>query len=144
MQPGGHVELDENPWQAILHEIPEETGYDVSQLMIFQPVAPKFLETANTAVLPLPFLINTHRVKDGTVDDHYHDDSVYVFLAGGLPKNKPDQDESQEFEWLCADEIAAWDDEDMTSGVKKIAYEVISSCIPSWHPVAISAYRLKP
>ena len=26
LQPGGHVELQENQWQAICHEIQEETG----------------------------------------------------------------------------------------------------------------------
>jgi len=144
MQPGGHVELNENPWQAILHELPEETGYDATQLAIFQPVVPTFLEADNTAVLPLPFLINSHRVKDGTVEDHYHDDSVYVFLADGLPNSDPAQDESQELRWLSADEIATWDDEDMTFGVKKITNEVMSSCIRSWHPVSVSIYRQKP
>ncbi len=36
-QIGGHVELHENPWQAIQHEIKEESGYDITDLMILQP-----------------------------------------------------------------------------------------------------------
>jgi len=28
LQFGGHVELDETPWQAVLREIAEESGYD--------------------------------------------------------------------------------------------------------------------
>lgn len=37
LQPGGHIELHETPWQAVLHEIHEETGYELSQLTILQP-----------------------------------------------------------------------------------------------------------
>lgn len=37
MQPGGHVELHETPWQAVVHEIEEEAGYEISQLKILQP-----------------------------------------------------------------------------------------------------------
>lgn len=31
---GGHVELNESPWQAIAHELDEESGYSMSQLMV--------------------------------------------------------------------------------------------------------------
>ena len=31
LQFGGHVELDETPWQAVLREIAEESGYDKNQ-----------------------------------------------------------------------------------------------------------------
>ena len=28
MQIGGHIELDETPWQSVVHELFEESGYD--------------------------------------------------------------------------------------------------------------------
>lgn len=37
LQFGGHVELDETPWQAVLREIAEESGYDKNQLKLLQP-----------------------------------------------------------------------------------------------------------
>lgn len=37
LQPGGHVELNENPWQAIEHELREETGYTFDELEVLQP-----------------------------------------------------------------------------------------------------------
>lgn len=36
LQPGGHVELAENPWAAIIREIAEETGYSATQLVVLQ------------------------------------------------------------------------------------------------------------
>ena len=36
MQFGGHVELNEDPWQAIIHELEEETRYVISELKILQ------------------------------------------------------------------------------------------------------------
>lgn len=38
MQFGGHIELDETPWQAVRHELMEESGYDLSDLQILQPM----------------------------------------------------------------------------------------------------------
>jgi 8-oxo-dGTP pyrophosphatase MutT (NUDIX family) len=37
MQFGGHVELNETPWQTVIHELREESGYDIDQLQILQP-----------------------------------------------------------------------------------------------------------
>src|SRR3954465_16018556 len=37
MQFGGHIELNENPWQAITHELREEAGYELDELFILQP-----------------------------------------------------------------------------------------------------------
>ena len=86
MQPGGHVELNETPWQAMRHEIVEETGYDLSQLKLLQPpVAPLSFRAPNTTVMPMPLLHNSHFVRDPTIDGHYHDDMVYAFVTDELP-----------------------------------------------------------
>lgn len=37
LPPGGHIELDETPWAAMLHELREEAGYDAGQLLVLQP-----------------------------------------------------------------------------------------------------------
>src|ERR1035437_9256827 len=58
LQPGGHVELDENPWNAICHEIVEETGFDLGQLMILQPKLR--IDSIEGAILhPVPLVHNT-------------------------------------------------------------------------------------
>jgi 8-oxo-dGTP diphosphatase len=35
LQPGGHIELNENPWQAVHHEIEEETGTTSANLSCY-------------------------------------------------------------------------------------------------------------
>ena len=34
LQPGGHIELHESPWEAILHELVEETGYLAKEMKV--------------------------------------------------------------------------------------------------------------
>src|SRR5690349_16040516 len=34
---GGHIELNETPWQAIAHELEEESGYMLDNVQILQP-----------------------------------------------------------------------------------------------------------
>jgi 8-oxo-dGTP diphosphatase len=35
LQKGGRVELNETPWEAITHELEEESGYDIANLRVF-------------------------------------------------------------------------------------------------------------
>lgn len=34
MQIGGHIELDETPWQTVAHELEEESGYTPYELTV--------------------------------------------------------------------------------------------------------------
>lgn len=100
MQIGGHVELNETPWQTLVHEIPEESGFALGQLQILQPLAeiPAF---SGTAVHPVPALSNTHFVGDG----HYHSDFCYTFIADGTPRAQPADGESVDLRWLTIKEL---------------------------------------
>lgn len=140
MQPGGHVELDENPWQAVLHEIPEETGYDPAQLHLLQPYRPFFTTAERRAVTPLPFLANSHDVRDGTIEQHYHDDSVYVFVTQEPPARLPGEGETQEIEWLTQEQIQHWDQSDMAFAVKNIAEAVFDGCLKNWIAVPLDTF----
>lgn len=140
MQPGGHIELHENQWQALLREIPEETGYDPAQLSVLQPAKPDFFLATNTVAVPIPFVINTHRMYEPTIQDHFHDDSVYVLVAAELPSKEPYADESQELRWLSQDQVIGWDPLDMTTGVKEIADAAFTSCLPTWVNIPVTSY----
>ncbi len=70
LQFGGHVELDENPWQAIIHEVAEESGYSMDQLRVLQPVS-RLRKVNGVAAHPYPVSLLTH--KFGELD-HYHTD----------------------------------------------------------------------
>jgi 8-oxo-dGTP pyrophosphatase MutT (NUDIX family) len=36
LQPGGHIELHEHPWDSIAHELQEETGYMLADVEVLQ------------------------------------------------------------------------------------------------------------
>ncbi len=100
MQIGGHIELNETPWQAVAHEIQEESGYTLEQLDILQPFASMPLTDGNI-VHPVPFTMNTHNVGD----EHYHSDLCYGFVASSYPKNQTPDGESNDLRWCTLSEL---------------------------------------
>ncbi len=137
MQPGGHVELTETPWQAVLHEIVEETGYDSKQLQILQPQ--QRLKSISDATLhPLPICENTHPFPDG----HKHTDRAYTFVTNELPSGIPGEGESQDIRWVTKSELMAMPDEEVIPNVREIgiyAFEVYSG--KSWKPVPLTEFE---
>ena len=102
MQVGGHIELDENPWQSIAHELTEESGYALGELEILQPYD-SLPDGIGSVFHPTPYLSNTHSVGDG----HYHSDSCYAFVAKAEPNNSVADGESQDIRWLSLKELEA-------------------------------------
>lgn len=101
MQVGGHVELNETPWQTLIHEIREESGYQSSELDVLQ-ILP--LPTIETAVMhPVPFLSNTHTVGNA----HFHSDWCYGFVAAALPQRAVAEGESTDMRWCSLAELRA-------------------------------------
>lgn len=80
VQPGGHVELNENPWQALKHELLEETGYNINTLMVLQPTM-QFTGLVET-VHPTPLVYRTHEFPTGD-NKHFHTDAAYGLVASG-------------------------------------------------------------
>ena len=102
IQPGGHVEHTENPWQALAHELHEETGYRIDQLSVLQPWN-RLPDGVHDRRHPTPVLLNTHSPYPG----HFHSDIVVAMVAHGDPAEKPRPGESQELQWVSPDEFAA-------------------------------------
>lgn len=137
LQPGGHVELHETPWQAVLHEIEEETGYALSQLVLLQPK--ERLTSLTSAVLhPIPVCENTHRFNQEL--DHYHTDRAYVFAADGAPLYKPHDGESAELYWLTAAQLAQLTSDDIAVSSKEIGLYVLSICATTWERVPLANF----
>ncbi len=113
LQPGGHVERTEDPWAAVAHELREESGYDLEQLMLLQPPH-RIAWAEGVNVLPSPLCVDVHPIGD----DHAHTDIVYAFLATTDPAGTPEEGESQELHWLPVD---ALDDPDIPAGLVAIA-----------------------
>lgn len=138
MQTGGHVELDETPWQTVAHELKEEAGYDLTELDVLQPnaVVPRI---AGAAVHPVPVLANTHMVDSG----HYHSDYCYAFMAKDEPLGKPAEGESNDLRWLTVDELySAAKSGDALQDVAEI-YDYISvHVIQKYYKVAASVFSV--
>ncbi len=101
LQIGGHIELTETPWQALAHEIREESGYDLSELRLLQPKSISTSIISDAIVHPLPLLLNTHTFSS----DHFHTDLGYGFIAKHTPSRPPHMDESQDIRWYSLSEI---------------------------------------
>jgi 8-oxo-dGTP pyrophosphatase MutT (NUDIX family) len=125
LQIGGHVETNENPWQAMIHEIREETGYDIHQLKILQS-APNLEQNpnSNATYWPMPILCNTHRF--GGID-HFHDDLSFAFLATELPSGEPDEGESRDFHWVNLAELNALTNDEIVENSQEISRYVLEN-----------------
>lgn len=122
MQPGGHVELHENPWEAISHEIPEETGFDMEQLQLFQPRI-KLLNNLSSAVVhPYPLLHNTHETP---VTGHKHTDISYLFFADEEPNDFPAEGESTVFHWVTRSQLQSLTADQVTRTAKIVGDYVL-------------------
>lgn len=139
MQAGGHVELDENPWQAISHEIVEETGYDLTQLKILQP-SYSIKSLPNSVVHPVAVCQNTHDYGLGL--DHKHVDTVYAFVTNELPHNVPGEGESQDIRWVTLAELNALTPQEVVSNARAIGTAILTVLIHEWEPVPLTNFQL--
>ena len=85
LPPGGHVEPDEDPVQAVLREVKEETGLDV-ELIPTQP----FPEISNLDQVTPPRTILIEDVYDHRVGKHQHIDMIYFCRLVGDRPTEPD------------------------------------------------------
>jgi 8-oxo-dGTP pyrophosphatase MutT (NUDIX family) len=126
LPPGGHVELDETPWMAMAHELREESGYSLNELMIMQPkIRLKYL--SGITLHPLPLVSNTHDISD----DHFHTDLDYLFIASAAPRNLPGEGETKELLWLTRGEVAALSSSEIYDNTREIALFIFDEVLDS-------------
>jgi 8-oxo-dGTP pyrophosphatase MutT (NUDIX family) len=124
---GGHIELDETPWEAIVHEISEESGYNISDLTILQPKE-RITELGGAILHPYPLVINTHHVDD----QHLHTDISYGFIAQSDPKESVQEGESLDLRWYTYADLLKLQDHEMSQNAKQ-AYEFMFKVpLTSW------------
>lgn len=139
MQIGGHVELDETPWQALSHEILEESGYDLQELKVLQP-QPKPFAVDNATVHPVPLLFNTHVVSD----THYHTDLVYAFVTDHMPTIAPAEGESADLRWLTVSQLEdAAEEGTALSDVSTIFTTITTSFLNSYFQVDTGDFSIE-
>jgi len=105
MQPGGHVELDETPRSAAAHELVEETGYDLDQCQVLQPVVRIGSTGPGDDVHPQPLCVRSVPVGQGLA--HRHTDLAYGLVTSEAPRHLVGTGESSELMWLDRDGLVA-------------------------------------
>ncbi len=113
LQFGGHIELDENPWQAITHELLEESGYTLDQLKLMQPLD-RIDFLSESTLHPVAICHNTHKFDD----NHKHSDIEYLFVADSPPKHQVGEGESDNFIYLSRHELSNWSDHKISNDHK--------------------------
>lgn len=104
MQPGGHIERNENPVEALIREVQEETGLDMSE-----KVAEMVDFGDSVQGLPPPNFLQQQPIPPyGGEPAHFHIDHGYV-LRAARSKLKPEEHESQQIGWFTKAELATID-----------------------------------
>lgn len=99
LPPGGHIEPDEDPVEAVVREVKEETGLDV----VLHGQSPEFSDPAiGQKVLLAPRFMSRHRINE----THEHI-AMYYFATSDTDKVVPEGDDrSDEWKWFAAEELA--------------------------------------
>lgn len=132
LQFGGHVELHETPWQAISHEIQEESGYQLSQLKLLQPKQ-RIRHTPDASMHPIPFYDQTHGFPgDPAAPDHHHTDRGYVFYTDQEPAGAIDDGESTTIKLFSLTDIQALPDDAIFSDFRPICEYILRLNLDDW------------
>lgn len=138
LQYGGHVELTESPWDAVLREIWEESGYAPEQLQVLQPI-PHLTDVGGQSVDPLPACVSTHPF--GTLTNHLLTDLAYAFITYEQPSHKVRKGESGIHIQLTRSQLEQFETPGrMPVNVQKIALFTLT-LIGTWQPVELREYR---
>ena len=110
LQPGGHVEKEDNEMiDAAKREIKEETG---------------IINLDNIGIsndINIPFDINSHYIpanEKKKEDGHYHHDFRYLFTIDTLEDINIDYNESNNYKWVSIDDVI--NDDKFGLSIKKI------------------------
>ena len=99
LYPGGHIEKNETPDQAVIREVKEETGLDV-EIMGEKDDNLADID-AGVSVLHNPYVILCE-----LIGNHYHNDIVYLCkISGDNREIKHNKDESKDIRFFNINEL---------------------------------------
>ncbi len=99
LPPGGHIEENEEPQDAVLREIEEETGL-LCECLCYQPEFSLNLINNDVIELVKPLAILKEPIHDKKQGFHYHIDMIYL-----CKPLKNSQLTNKSFQWLSLDEV---------------------------------------
>ncbi len=132
---GGHVELNENPWQAMEHELQEESGYTLADLNILQTTS-RIARLKEVTLHPYPISMNTHAITD----DHFHSDTEYAFVASADPTTPINEGESEDLRWLTQAELNQLDDSLAYPSTKEVYNFIFDEALKHWEQIPATRY----
>lgn len=137
MPVGGHIELDETPWDTIGHEMGEESGFEIGDLDVMQPKIRVRNDYGERSVHPVPFVMDTHH----TDNNHFHADASYLFVAHGDPAGKPADGESQDIRWLTESQLRDLDESVIRPFTRDMYLQCLQVFMQEWEPVSTTDFR---
>ena len=136
LQFGGHIERKENPWQAVIHELAEESGYSIAQLKVLQPPL-RLTSLSSVQLHPVPVSLLTHPFAGM---DHFHTNIDFAFTAEGPPDDLPGKGESEEIALFTAQELKQLSAADIPENVREIGLFILEQCLTHWESVSNQAW----
>lgn len=138
MQIGGHIELDETPWQTVAHEVEEESGFTLDQLAVLQHTR-DIPATGAHVIHPAPFMLNTHNVGD----DHFHSDLMYGFVTAEMPAQQLAEGESDDLRWVSLEELEQLSSDGQALKDVYTAYKFLVEHLDTYEQVPASRYSIE-
>lgn len=124
---GGHVETTENPWQAVVRELGEESGYNVGQLSILQPK--HSINSLPSVVLhPCPVVTNSHHITK----DHLHTDIAYAFIVSSDAVGSIDSGESTDIRWLDKNQLNRFNPNQIYPNTLAVCNFILDVSLTEW------------
>ena len=96
LPPGGHIEPNEDPVQAVLREVEEETGVKAVVVPTGTPIDLDYPEQVHA-----PFTIEIEDIDDPVQGWHQHIDMIYFCKPSGVPQTVNDG-----WLWVSKDDLA--------------------------------------
>jgi len=134
---GGHVELNETPWQAISHELTEESGYTLAQLKLLQPLS-RITKMSKVVQHPYPLSMNTHDIPG----EHFHTDIEYGFITTEDPSLEIAEEESIDLRWVTKSELATLGSDMIFDNTREIYEFLFDEALAKWEQVNVEDFLL--
>jgi 8-oxo-dGTP pyrophosphatase MutT (NUDIX family) len=114
--PGGHIEKNETPIEAVKREAKEELGIEaeiLSEELLFN-------EGEKAHSLAAPFSMFCHQVDNDSALDVPHRNIGLVYIV--TTKDEPKPHENQELGWFSKEDLAT---EEISSPIKKLSQKAL-------------------